>query len=155
MKKILYITALVLGTAFVSSCEREDDSNFTQPNYLAGKWIPVEVGTVNAQNIMNYMPYENDAECDMDFMVLNEDMTFSFSDFEYNGATCETNVLEGDYKRESKTLILTTIEEIDGVPTEVETTRNLVSLTYDSLEISYTDESTGKITFLKFEKQTP
>lgn len=154
MKNIFYIAALVVGAGFVSSCEREDDSNFVQSNYLAGKWMPVEMGTVNAQNIMNYMPYENDAECDMDYMLLNEDMTFSFSDFEYNGATCDTHVLEGDYRRENKTLILTTIEEIDGVPTEVETTRNLVSLTYDTLEISYTDEATGKITFLKFEKQT-
>lgn len=155
MKNIFYIAALVVSTGFVASCEREDDSSFTEPNYLAGKWIPVEMGTVNSQNIMNYMPYENDAECEMDFMVLNENMTFSFSDFEYNGTACETTVLEGDYRRESKTLILTTIEDIDGVPTEVETTRNLVSLTYDTLEISYTDESTGKITFLKFEKQTP
>jgi len=142
------LSALILSV----SCEKEDDSNFDQKNYLSGKWAPVEMGELDTENILTYLPYENDAECDSDNIVLNENMTFNFSDFQYNGTTCDEFLLEGTYRREGKQLILTTMEEIDGVPTEVETTRNIVSLTYDTLEISYTDEVTNKITFLKLHK---
>lgn len=152
MKNFFKLSFALTAILLSASCENEDDSNFVQKNYLAGKWVPVEMGTLDNENILNYFPYENDAECDADNIVLNENMTFNFSDFEYNGATCDENLLEGTYRRENKQLILTTTEEIDGVPTEMETTRNIISLTHDTLEISYTDEITNEITFLKLHK---
>ncbi|MEW5677387.1 hypothetical protein ABGT15_13835 [Flavobacterium enshiense] len=156
MKNILKLSFLLTAAILITSCENDDDeATFVQPNYLAGKWVPVEMGTLDDENILNYFPYENDAECDADFLQLNEDMTYTYSDSEYNGATCDATVIEGDYRRENKVLFLTTLEDVDGVPTEFETSRNLISLTYDTMEISYTDETTGDVTFIKLEKQNP
>ncbi|ESU29187.1 hypothetical protein FLJC2902T_12290 [Flavobacterium limnosediminis JC2902] len=152
MKKIFKISLALALLTFNVSCEDDDDVNFVQQNYLAGKWIPVEMGTLDEENILDYLPYENDAECDLDNLLLNEDYSFNHTDFRYNGTSCESEVMQGEYRKEGRTLILTTTEEIDGIPTEVETTRNLVSLTYDTMEISYTDEDTNEVTFLKFQK---
>ncbi|ESU23948.1 hypothetical protein FEDK69T_10050 [Flavobacterium enshiense DK69] len=152
MKNIFKIPLVLTLLILTVSCEEDDDTNFVQQNYLAGKWIPVEKGTLNEENILDYLPYENDAQCDLDNVVFNEDFTFSNTDFQYNGTTCESNVSKGDYRKEGRTLILTTKEEIDGVPTEVETIQNLVSLTYDTMEISYTDENTNAVTFIKLVK---
>lgn len=152
MKNIFKISLALALLILTVSCDDDGETNFVQPNYLAGKWVPVEMGTLNEENILDYLPYENDAQCDLDNVIFNGDFSFTNSDFQYNGSTCDSNVTEGSYRREGKTLSLTSTELIDGVPTEVETTRNLVSLTYDALEISYTDEDTNEITFIKFKK---
>lgn len=152
MRNYFKLLIIAASSVFISSCERDDDSNFEQANYLVGKWVPVEIGTVNSQNIMLYTPYQNDAACDTDYLSLNADYTFDYADFQEINDICETVSINGSYRREARQLFITTIEDIDGVPTEVETTRTLVSLTYDTLEISYTDENTNKITFLKLHK---
>lgn len=153
MKNIFKISLALAFLALTASCDDDDDTNFVQPNYLAGKWVPVEKGTLNEENILDYLPYENDSQCDLDNLVFNADFSFRFTDYHYNGTTCDNTIEEGSYKKDGKTLILTTTEEINGVPTEVETTRNLVTLTYDTMEVSYTDEDTHQITFLKFQKE--
>lgn len=153
MKNFLYISLLAASSVFITSCEREDDANFEAPNYLAGKWVPMEIGTVDEDNMVMYAPYQNDAECDVDNMVLYADNTFTFSDFEYSDSACENNSFTGTYRRDANTLILVTMGEDEmGNPVEVEITRNLVSLSYDTMEISYTDEATEEITFLKLQK---
>jgi hypothetical protein len=85
-------------------------------------------------------------------LLLNEDYSFSNTDFHYNGATCDSDIIEGTYRKDGKTLVLTTTEEIDGAPVEMETTKTLISLTYDTMEISYTDEDTNDLTFVKYHK---
>lgn len=152
MKNIFKISFAFALLALTASCNDDDDTNFVQENYLAGKWVPVEMGTLNDENILDYLPYENDSQCDLDNLLLNEDYSFSFTDFQYNGTTCESVLSEGTYRKEGRTLILTTTEEIDGVPTEVESSQNLISLTYDTMEVSYTDEDTHELTFIKFTK---
>lgn len=152
MKNIFKISLALAFMALTASCEEDDETNFVQPNYLAGKWVPVEKGTLNEENILDYLPYENDAQCDLDNLIFNENFTFSNTDFQYSGSFCESNVTKGDYRKEGRTLILTTMKEINGVPTEVETMQNIVSLTYDTMEISYTDEGTNAVTFIKLHK---
>ncbi|HSD15463.1 MAG TPA: hypothetical protein VLB74_12505 [Flavobacterium sp.] len=152
MRNYFKIFAITVSSIALFSCENDDDTNFVQPNYLAGKWIPVEIGTVDSNNIMLYTPYENDAQCDLDNLLLNGDYSFSNTDFRYNGTTCDSDVTEGTYRKDGKMLVLTTTEEIDGVPTEVEKSQTLVSLTYDTMEISFTDEDTHELTFVKFSK---
>lgn len=153
MKNFLYISLLAASSVFITSCEREDDSNFEAPNYLVGKWVPVEIGTVDEDNVILYSPYQNDAECDVDNLTLNADYTFAFSDFHYIDNTCETISMDGTYTREASTLTLITMGQDElGNPIEVETTRTLVSLTYDTMEIAYTNEGTEEITVLKLQK---
>lgn len=153
MKNFLYISLLAVASVFITSCEREDDSNFEAPNYLTGKWVPAEIGTVSAGNTLLYGPYQNDAECDADNLVLNADATFALADFQYVDSACQNNGFEGTYKREGNTLVLVTMGEDElGQPIEIETTRTLVSLTYDTMEISYTNEGTDDITFIKLHK---
>lgn len=152
MKNYFKLFLIVASTVFIGSCERDDDANFEEKNYLVGKWVPISIGTVNSQNIMLYTPYQNDAACDSDFLSLNANYTFDYADFQEVGGICETTGINGSYRRESRQLFLTTVEDIDGVPTEVEISRTLISLTNDTLEISYTDEDTNKITFLKLHK---
>jgi hypothetical protein len=150
MKKLNIIVLLAISSLFFVSCEEDDETNFTQPNYLAGKWVPVKIGGLNSQGVLNYQDYQNSADCDLDNLVFNQDSSFEYHDFEFIDNACDDNNIDGTYALDNNRINLVYTDS-DGL--EVTETRNILSLTFTEMEITYTDSETNQIVFLKLQKQ--
>jgi hypothetical protein len=146
MKKI--ILSILIMSVFTISCESSDDDiTYKTPDYLSGKWIFKEIGTINAQNVLVYQDYVNEAACEADNLQLNPDKTFSFNDYTTEGIACVNQNFSGSYSIVNKELILNyTIENI-----EYEDIFTIVSLTYDEVTVSGSNDL-GEIVFYKLSK---
>lgn len=150
MKKINILVLLAISSLFLNSCEEDEETNFVQPNYLAGKWITTQIGSLNSQGVLNYVDYDNNVNCDADNLIFNEDNSFEVNDFEYLDNVCEDFSINGTYSLTSNKISLIYLNA-EGL--EVEESRNILSLTYTEIEITYTDSETNEIVFLKLQKE--
>ncbi len=148
MKKI-NILFLALTSLFLTSCDEDSETNLIPKNYLAGKWVATEVGTLNAVGALVYTDYVNNAECDNDNIVLNENFTYTANDFEFEDAECVNYNISGTYTLSGSNLVLKYIDEFDE---EVVETRRITNLTYTEMEINSTDSETNQVVFLKLTK---
>ena len=148
MKKI-NIVFLAILTLFLSSCEEDSETNLVPKNYLAGKWVPTKVGSLNAIGGIVYVDYVNNAECSDDNLLLNENFTYTANDYEFEDSECVNYNISGSYTLNGSNLVLKYIDDIDG---EIVETRRITNLTYTEMDINYTDSETNQIVFLKLVK---
>lgn len=148
MKKF-NIIFLAVFTLFLSSCEEDSETNLVPKNYLAGKWVPTKMGTLNAIGKIIYVDYVNNAECDNDNLLLNENFTYTANDYEFEGSECVNYNINGSYTLNGSNLVLKYLNDFDE---EVVETRRITNLTYTEMEINYTDSETNQIVFLKLTK---
>lgn len=150
MKKINIIVLLAICSLSLNSCEKDTETSFVQKNYLVGKWFATEIGSLNYQGVLSYEPYENNPNCDSDNLILNEDKSFQVNDFEYLNDVCDTFNIDGTYTVEGNRI---TLNYTDSEGIAVDETRNISSLTFTEMEVSYTDNETNEIVFLKFQRE--
>lgn len=146
MKKlILSIVCLLLLT---TSCESDDSATYTTPDYLSGKWIFKEIGTINSQSVLVYQDYVNQQTCEADNLnLINTDKTFSLNDFMPEGQTCANKGYTGGFSIVNRDLKLNyTIENI-----KYEDVYSIISLTKTDLIVS-TSNDLGIVTFYKLSK---
>lgn len=152
MKKGIFLFALTTSL-FLASCNNDDnDKNFVQANGLIGKWVPVKIGELDNQNMLHYTTYVNDAACDTDNMIFNEDLSYTANDYSDNAGTCETQTENGTYTLQGTALQLSHMDETQTPAVAVKQDYTVTKLSYDSMEVSYTDPSTHKITFVTLNK---
>lgn len=150
MKKTTKLVLLAFSSLLLNSCDKEEETTFVQPNYLVGKWVPIKIGSLNSQGVLNYMDYENNANCDSDNIIFNEDKSFKYDDFEFLNDACVDFSINGTYSLTSNKIALNYLNT-EGVA--VEESRNILSLTPTQIEITYTDIETNGIVFLKMQKE--
>lgn len=150
MKKIKIVVLLAISSLFLNSCEKEEETNFVQKNYLVGKWVATEIGSLDSQGVLTYEAYENNANCDSDNLILNEDKSFQVNDFEYLNDVCDNFNIDGTYTLEGNRISLNYTDS-EGIA--VDETRNISILTFTEMEVSYTDNETNEIVFLKFQRE--
>lgn len=143
MKK-LSLLAFAGALFFVSSCEDDDTPEYVSPNYLAGEWNLMQKGSLSAGNIVDYVAVAGTCD-ESDDIVFNEDYTFSSNDAAPSGETCETVSSSGTYALNGRDVQLTS--------GEVTSTLTVITLTFEVMEVSYTDAETNELVFLKFSKQ--
>lgn len=147
-KKIFYYAAFALGLLGFTSCEENDDFDptYVMPNYFVGSWEHTQTGSLNSANILYYDDVVKEENCEFDNVVFNPNMTFSERDYSFDG-TCNYTDANGIYQIVNGNIVLT----LNG--TEGETmTFDVIALTNTTLEVSYTDEDTDELVFLKFTK---
>lgn len=150
MKKLVLLVSFAFLSLF-TSCEDDEKlvDDFVQENYIVGKWYIKQIGAMNNLNTIVYVDYTNDSTCEGDNLVLTENGTFEENSFEVVGSTCENFQTNGTYNLDKNILNLLTVNE-EG---ETETLPlSIISLTYDAVNISFTDPDTGLLVFLKLEK---
>lgn len=150
MKKLVLLMSFAFLSLF-TSCEEDEKlvDDFVQENYIVGKWYIKQIGAMNNLNTIVYVDYTNDSLCEEDNLVLTENGTFEENSFEIVGLGCENFKTNGTYNLDKNILNLITVNE-EG---ETETLPlSIISLTYDALNISFTDPDTGLLVFLKLEK---
>lgn len=150
MKKILFLFIITLST-FFSSCE-EDNSlvdKFEQKNYLIGKWYIKQIGAMNNLNTIVYVDYINDSSCEGDNWVLTQNGTYEENSFETVGTVCENFQTNGTYTLDNNILNLTSVNE-QGVTETLPL--SILSLTNNTINVSFTDPDSGVLVFLKLEK---
>jgi hypothetical protein len=150
MKKgtLLLLLASVL---FLNSCDDKDTTDFEQKNNLAGQWIPVKIGSLNAQNVVRYTDYQNDAACDVDNIFFNQDSTYVQNDYSDNAGTCENDSETGTYAVQGNTIVLTYIDETQ-TPSVIERALTVTNLNYNTMEVVYTDSVTHNLVFITLNK---
>lgn len=146
MKKI--ILSILMLSLFTLSCESDDDGiTYTTPDYISGKWIFKKIGTVNSQTVLIYQDYPNEATCEADNIVINQDGTFALNDFTTQGTTCVNQGISGNYSLVNKDLTLSyTIENV-----QYEEVLTIVSLTYDEVTLTGSDDL-GQVVFYKLSR---
>lgn len=149
MKKINIVVLLAIASLFLNSCEKEEETNFVQKNYLVGKWVATEIGSLNSDGDLNYEAYENSTDCEADNLIINENKSFQINDYEYLNAICDNFNTEGTYTVENNRI---TLNYTDSEGIIIEETRNVSSLTFTEMQLSYTDNQTNEIVFLKFQR---
>lgn len=142
---------LLASALFLNSCDDEDTKDFEQKNYLAGQWVPVKIGSLNAQNIVHYTDYQNDTACDVDNIFFNEDLTYVQNDYSDNAGTCENSSETGTYTLQGNTVVLTHIDETQD-PSAVERALTVTNLNYNTMEVTYTDSVTHNLVFITLNK---
>lgn len=150
MKKLVLLMSFAFLSLF-TSCEDDEKlvDDFVQENYIVGKWYIKQIGAMNNLNTIVYVDYTNDSLCEEDNLVLTENGTFEENSFEIVGLGCENFKTNGTYNLDKNILNLITVNE-EG---ETETLPlSIISLTYDAVNISFTDPDTGLLVFLKLEK---
>ncbi len=150
MKKLVLLMSFAFLSLF-TSCEEDEKlvDDFVQENYIVGKWYIKQIGAMNNLNTIVYVDYTNDSLCEEDNLVLTENGTFEENSFEIVGLGCENFKTNGTYNLDKNILNLITVNE-EG---ETETLPlSIISLTYDAVNISFTDPDTGLLVFLKLEK---
>lgn len=150
MKKIFFLFIITLST-FLSSCEEDNGlvDKFEQKNYLIGKWYIKQIGTMNNLNTIVYVNYTNDSTCEGDNYVLTENGTFEENSFEAVGTVCQNFQTNGTYTLDNNILNLTSVNE-QGISETLPL--SIISLTYNTINASFTDPDTGLLVFLKLEK---
>lgn len=148
MKKVSLIFMSIF--ALFISCDEDDDTTFVQENYLLGKWYVNQIGTINANNTIVYEDYINATDCEHDNLVLNENKTFEENDFEFINSSCQNFQTTGSYEVENNKIVLTYVDS-EGV--SMEHVLSIVTLTYEEINLSYTDTETNEIVFLKLRKE--
>lgn len=138
---------LLASALFLNSCDDEDTKDFEQKNNLAGKWVPVKIGSLNAQNIVHYTDYQNDEACDVDNIFFNEDLTYVQNDYSDNAGVCENSSETGTYAVQGNTVVLTHIDETQD-PSAVERALTVTNLNYNTMEVAYTDSVTHNLVFI-------
>lgn len=145
IKSIIFFA--LLGIVFNSCDDKEESVNYIQENYLAGKWIITEEGHMNSQSGIDFAQYVNDATCNNDNIIFNDDMTFATHDFSSVDGSCQDDSVTGSYDRVNHTLTLT--YTVDG---EVMHMNYIITkLTATELEFNYSDA--GELVFLKLTKE--
>lgn len=150
MKK-LFISLLFISVASVS-CDSEDDGiTYTTPDYLSGKWVFSEYGTINDQLYVVYQDYANEATCEADNLELKSDNTFVLSDFSSTlvgtNVVCESEVTNGVFSRENRELTLSYTDA--GI--EYEKVFTINALSYNEITLS-TVNNLGETEFYKLTK---
>lgn len=150
---------LIILFSFISlvniSCDNNDDTKGinSNANPFIGKWTVKQTGeiqNINNTNIVVYTDYENTSSCENDYYMFNEDYTYSAN--EVDPSDCHINIVEnGTYEIGSDTIILTFQEEIGGEIITYTSSATIISLTYDTLELSFRNISDG-VSFLKFSR---
>ena len=135
---------------FSLSCEEDDELTFVQENYILGKWFVTEIGTINANNTIVYEDYSNDSECEADNLVLDQDGTYEENDFEFINASCQNEQITGTYILDNNKIVQT---YIDGDGQSKQRVLSIITLTYEEINLSYTDSATSTLVFLKLRKE--
>lgn len=153
-KKIFYFAAFALGLIGLVSCEENEDfdPNYIIPNYFVGTWEHTQTGSLNSANVLYYDDVEKNENCEYDSLSLGADMRFTERDYSFDGS-CTYVDLNGSYQIVDGNLVLT----YDDLTPEDEfgpdvATLDVLALTNTNLEVSYTDEDTEELVFLKFTK---
>ena len=134
---------------FSLSCEEDEELNFIQENYILGKWFVTEIGTVNSNNTIVYEDYINDSECEEDNLVLNQEGTYEENNFEFISSNCQNDQITGTYILDNNKIVQTYTDSGGQLKQKVLT---IVALTYEEINLSYTDNEINKIVFLKLRK---
>jgi hypothetical protein len=142
MKTILSLTLLCL----VASCDLEKYSEYTFTNYLVGKWEITEKGQLDG-HIVDFESV-NTSFCDPDNLIFAMNLHFTFVQFDHFGEDCISTSREGIYSIYDKSFTLSGDSEDELIPS---TTYTVISLTYNFLEVSFTDQN-GNLVFLKLNK---
>lgn len=145
------VSLLFLPIFFLSlSCQEDEELTFVQENYILGKWFVTEIGTINANNTIVYEDYISDSECEADNLVLNQDGTYEENDFEFISASCQNNQITGTYILDNNKIVQT---YIDGDGQSKQRILSIITLTYEEINLSYTDSDTSTLVFLKLRKE--
>ena len=131
MKKINIVVLLAIASLFLNSCEKEEETNFVQKNYLVGKWVVTEIGSLNSDGDLNYEAYENSTDCEADNLIINENKSFQINDYEYLNAICDNFNTDGTYTVENNRI---TLNYTDSEGIIIEETRNVSSLTFTEMQ---------------------
>ncbi len=148
MKKISLIAfaaSLLISTV---SCEDDDTPQYVVPNYLVGQWNVVQQGVLADGNIVEYGDVLTAGVCELDHVVFNEDYSFAETDNTVNGTVCESSVNAGTYTLAGRNLTLTSVDGPETLTSEL----TVVSLTFEVLEVSFTDAESEEMIFLKLNK---
>lgn len=146
MKKL--ILSMVCLLLLTTSCESSDSATYISEDYISGKWVFKEMGTINNLGVVVYQDYINQATCDEDNLNLeNKAKTFSLNNFIKEGQTCVNKGFVGDFSIVNRDLFLTYTKE----NTNIETVYSIVSFTKTDLIISTSDDL-GLVTFYKLSK---
>ena len=147
MKKV-FLTILPIFL-FLFSCEEDDELSFVQENYIIGKWFVTEIGTINSNNTIVYEDYINDSECEADNLVLNQEGTYEENDFEFTSSSCQNDQITGTYILDNNKIVQTYIDS-EGITKQ--RVLSIISLTYEEINVSYTNSETNTLVFLKLRK---
>lgn len=150
-KNLLSLTAVLFAFIGLVSCEEEDDTPYVTPNYLAGKWVLTERGTLNSQNVLTYAPAENNG-CAADDVTFNADYTFETNYADFDGTNCIAIAQDGTYEIVPGNVVLNYTDEnpADEFPGET-ATLSLRTLSDVELVLATTDIN-DDLVFLKFMK---
>jgi hypothetical protein len=147
MKKV-FLTILPIFL-FLFSCEGDDELSFVQENYIIGKWFVNEIGTINANNTIVYEDYINDSDCEADHLVLNQEGTYEENDFEFISSSCQNDQITGTYVLDNNKIVKTYVDS-EGITKQ--RVLSIISLTYEEINVSYTNSETNTLVFLKLRK---
>lgn len=147
MKKVFLIFLSVLPL-FIS-CDDDEDLTFVQENYVLGKWFVNQIGFINENNTIVYEDYINETDCEDDNLTLNQDGTYEENDFEFINSVCQNAQVSGSYTLENNKIILNYINNEGQAKQKVLT---IITLTYDEINLSFTDIETNELVFLKLKK---
>ena len=147
MKKVFLIFLPIFF--FSLSCEDDDELTFVQENYILGKWFVTEIGTINSNNTIVYEDYINDSECEADNLVLNQEGTYEENDFEFTSSSCQNDQITGTYILDNNKIVQTYIDN-EGLTKQ--RVLSIITLTYEEINLSYTNTETNTLVFLKLRK---
>ena len=147
MKKI--IISILFLSIFTISCESDNEIKpYVTPDYITGKWLFKKTGSINAQNVVLYEDYVHAATCEEDNLDLkNGNKTFSLNEYTVTGTNCVNSATTGNFSILNKDLTLTYIVNNN----EVKTVFTVVSLTYDELVLSTTND-VNQVVFYKLSR---
>lgn len=137
------LVVLLISVLFIS-CDDKNNTNFETKNYIAGTWIPSELGNINSNGKVVYTDYVHATDCNKDNLILNDN--FSYEENSYSNS-CVNTKESNTYRYETGILYLNSFDDV--LNKDVEFSYNILSLTYTELELSYTNDL-NKIVFVKF-----
>ncbi|WP_291118561.1 DUF5004 domain-containing protein [Flavobacterium sp. UBA6135] len=146
MKKIFLILFTI---STLLSCESDDGITYTTPDYISGKWVLNQIGSINAQNVLVYQNYINGEGCEKNNYLFNSNGSYEKNEYQLVDAVCQNLQQIGTYEVNSNLIILSYFNEENQNAT-IDLT--IVTLTYTEIQISYTDKDTNELVFLKLKK---
>lgn len=146
MKKI-NLLLIAISSVLLFSCEEDDGTSFVREDYLLGKWNVSQVGELSPQNIVNYTDYEN---CEIDNLIFAEGDSYTENIYNLENGECINKVVSGSYDRNGSNVTISYIKDNKTL----NHVKKVLSLTYEEMEITYTDTITNKIVFKKLNKAT-
>ena len=156
MLKITKYLLLLLVMIF-SSCEKDDDTNINnKSNPFVGKWSIKQIGEIekiNNKDILVYQDYPTSGNCESDYIVYNENSTYTFFQVvSVSQNSCTTTEIEkGSYEFSGNTLTHRFKELVGGQTVDHHYTFSVVQLSNNTLELSILNDL-GKVSFLKLQK---